>query len=171
MKKSVSLQSNRLEGSLPSQFGMLTGLSENFELFSNQLCGDIPSEVSILSDSVSLGYSIVTANSLGTWCPTSKPTSGPTTPLPSSSPSVSPFPSPLPSILPTSHDQIEDLKYLYNATSGPSWISNSGWMSGAPCDVSWYGLDCENGFVNRMVLDANNLTGSVPSQIGELTRL
>lgn len=61
---------------------------------------------------------------------------------------------------------------LYNATDGPNWNNNENWLS-APVK-SWFGI---NGFtpdgcnVTIIKLDDNNLSGSLPIEIGNLPEL
>ncbi|UFH56246.1 hypothetical protein [Spirosoma sp. KNUC1025] len=60
---------------------------------------------------------------------------------------------------------------LYNATDGPNWTNNSGWLTGdSPC--GWYGIVCQpNGRVIGLDLHNNNLTGSLPTTLPLLTKL
>ena len=71
---------DHLSGSIPSELGTMTGF-DTFWLYSNQLCDDIPSEVSALSSvgAFNSDLGIRTGNSLGTSCisPTPQPTGGP----------------------------------------------------------------------------------------------
>lgn len=70
--------------------------------------------------------------------------------------------------------ECEALISLYNSTSGDDWLDNSGWgLSGAPCDAAlgWYGVSCANGHVTGLTLPANNLTGTLPPELANLTQL
>ena len=60
---------------------------------------------------------------------------------------------------------------LYNATNGSNWKNNTNWLSKEAID-QWYGVstDCL-GRVIRLHLRGNQLTGSIPAQIGALTNL
>ncbi|MFD2571789.1 putative Ig domain-containing protein [Spirosoma soli] len=63
---------------------------------------------------------------------------------------------------------------LYNATNGPNWNNNTGWLSGCdPCTGNngnpWFGVFCLNGRVNRIILAANQLSGSIPASLSGLT--
>lgn len=63
------------------------------------------------------------------------------------------------------------LSVLYNATGGPGWTENDGWMSDAPLR-DWYGVATDtSGRVARLYLYANGLTGEIPAEIGNLTSL
>lgn len=63
---------------------------------------------------------------------------------------------------------------LYNATWGPYWYINTGWnVPGSPGDspCGWYGVTCENGRVTKLELAYNEMVGTIPSSIGNLTAL
>lgn len=59
---------------------------------------------------------------------------------------------------------------LYNATDGDNWTDNSYWMSGFPAS-SWYGITVADGHVTGVVLPSNNLRGSIPPEMGNLSHL
>ncbi len=68
------------------------------------------------------------------------------------------------------------LMALYNSTNGPNWNNNSGWVDGAQgveCDpCSWHGVTCNVwGRVTELKLQNNNLTGTIPPEIGQLDKL
>ncbi len=59
---------------------------------------------------------------------------------------------------------------LYNATNGPNWTNNTNWLTNAPvCD--WYGITVVDGKVEKLILENNNLTGVVPTDIDGLINL
>ena len=72
---------------------------------------------------------------------------------------------------------------LYNSTNGDSWTTNTGWKDGTlgalaedgfsppgtECD--WYGVNCSGSNINNISLRNNNLTGSIPPELGNLTNL
>ncbi len=59
---------------------------------------------------------------------------------------------------------------LYNGTTGASWTHRNGWLRNyTPC--SWYGVICDSGHVYELHLDGNNLTGGIPSTLGNLYSL
>jgi Leucine-rich repeat (LRR) protein len=60
---------------------------------------------------------------------------------------------------------------LYEATGGSGWSNDSGWGSGNP-DNSWYGVEVDgSGRLVRLDLSGNNLSGSLPKSIGNLSKL
>jgi len=66
--------------------------------------------------------------------------------------------------------EVQALEALYNRTNGPNWTDNTGWLtSDHPCD--WFGVYCANGHVTALDLSYNNLTGSLPPALGNLSEL
>jgi len=59
---------------------------------------------------------------------------------------------------------------LYQATGGDNWNDNSHWLSGYPA-YTWHGITVESGHVTGVVLPSNNLKGSIPPEIGNLSQL
>ena len=59
---------------------------------------------------------------------------------------------------------------IYDATDGDNWTDNTNWKSQEPVE-DWYGVTVENGVVTELDLEDNNLTGTLPSAIGDLTSL
>jgi len=72
----------------------------------------------------------------------------------------------------------EALIALYNSTNGDGWTDNSGWKS-PPLHTDgfsmpgtegmWFGITVENSHAKKITLFNNNLTGVLPTQIGNLT--
>lgn len=70
---------------------------------------------------------------------------------------------------------------LYNSTDGAKWTSNKGWDFSTPvisqnhsnngANPGWYGIQVTNGHVTQIYLNHNNLTGTIPLQIGNLSKL
>lgn len=58
---------------------------------------------------------------------------------------------------------------FYNSTSGPNWNNNSNWLTGTVS--TWYGVTVEEDRVVQLDLDHNNLQGTIPPQIGNLSNL
>ncbi|HIB85475.1 MAG TPA: hypothetical protein EYO59_13010, partial [Chromatiaceae bacterium] len=59
---------------------------------------------------------------------------------------------------------------LYTATSGANWTINSNWTAALPVS-SWYGVTVANGNVTRLDLGLNDLNGSLPIDLGDLSEL
>ena len=58
---------------------------------------------------------------------------------------------------------------LYNATNGKAWKNNTNWCSDKPIS-EWYGVKAK-GEVYEIDLSANNLSGIIPDEIGNLKGL
>ena len=60
---------------------------------------------------------------------------------------------------------------LYNATDGPNWEKSGNWLSDEPLS-EWYGITVDfTGRVTELELDANNLRGMLPAELGNLSKL
>ena len=59
---------------------------------------------------------------------------------------------------------------LYNATDGANWSNNTNWLTDNDLST-WYGVSAVNGKVERLFLSDNNLSGLIPSELGQLTNL
>ena len=67
-------------------------------------------------------------------------------------------------------DQCEALVALYNATDGANWTNNANWLrTNEPC--SWYGVNCVDGVLTELFLGGNQLTGTIPADLGNLANL
>lgn len=58
---------------------------------------------------------------------------------------------------------------LYNNTGGGGWANNTGWLDASA--ASWFGVGVAGGHVSHVYLNQNNLTGSLPSSLGNLTNM
>ena len=58
---------------------------------------------------------------------------------------------------------------LYNSTNGASWTSSTNWLAGPVS--TWQGITVSAGRVKEINLTANNLTGTLPVSIGNLSEL
>ena len=63
------------------------------------------------------------------------------------------------------------LAALYNATDGDRWNDNTNWLSSAPIG-QWYGVMTDSdGRVTSLKLHENDLSGTLPPELGDLTEL
>jgi Leucine-rich repeat (LRR) protein len=59
---------------------------------------------------------------------------------------------------------------LYNSTNGNSWTNKTGWLTGPA--RTWHGVTInEEGYVTAIDLFSNNLSGSLPTALGNLSQL
>ena len=60
---------------------------------------------------------------------------------------------------------------FHKATGGDAWGNNGGWLSDQPLDL-WYGVETDRwGYVRVLDLWDNDLTGSIPPELGQLASL
>ena len=59
---------------------------------------------------------------------------------------------------------------LYNATDGDNWTDNTNWLSEEPVDT-WFGIAVSGERVTGIQLYGNNLTGNIPEEIDDLSKL
>ncbi len=163
----IRLEWNQLSGSIPESLGNLSNLRQ-FYLTQNELCGDIPLSLMNLNISYKVYFRLqnnhLTASSpeLITWlndnaewgeqtaCPTSKFSCSDVTEIPKS--------------------ECEALVALYESTDGDNWKDNTGWKdTNTPC--SWQGIRCSGGYVITLALVYNQLTGTIPAELGNLGNL
>jgi len=65
---------------------------------------------------------------------------------------------------------------LYKATHGEGWTHHDGWLGPRGTECSWYGIACIHrreklGNVGFVRLHGNNLVGTIPTELGLLTKL
>ncbi len=66
--------------------------------------------------------------------------------------------------------ECEALVALYESTDGANWTNNTDWLAtNTPC--SWFGVTCSEGNITQLSLGSNQLNGSIPPEIGNLTLL
>ncbi|MCY3543602.1 MAG: hypothetical protein OXH22_06125 [Chloroflexi bacterium] len=158
---SLGLGGNNLTGEVPSEFGNLANLEE-LSLSNNLLTGSLPHSLTALKSLEEFAFH----HNDGLCAPADEPfqewllgvydvdgnTCG--VPLPSSN-----------------QDDIEALTALYNATNGDHWKRNRNWLTDVPVS-EWYGVvtDAE-GRVTHLYLSDNNLSGVIPSELGNVSNL
>ncbi len=60
---------------------------------------------------------------------------------------------------------------FYNATDGPNWVNDTNWLTDAPLG-DWHGVRTDaTGRVTELNLEENGLSGSMPSDLGQLAQL
>jgi Leucine-rich repeat (LRR) protein len=75
--------------------------------------------------------------------------------------------------------EFQALKALYDNTGGANWTNKTNWpvagswpaTATAAQMATWYGVTVVNGDVTRVVLNSNNLTGTLPAALSQLTQL
>jgi len=64
---------------------------------------------------------------------------------------------------------------VYEALGGNSWLIADGWRPGLSCDTMhqdrWHGTECAGGSIHRLELIANNIQGTLPTEIGAMPDL
>lgn len=76
-----------------------------------------------------------------------------------------------------SHVERQALIALYRATGGDQWTHHVGWLGPPGTECNWHGVECWSNLnpkpqqVTGINLMENNLVGSVPESIGQLTHL
>ncbi len=55
---------------------------------------------------------------------------------------------------------------FYNSTGGQNWNNNSGWLTGPVS--TWYGVTVQANRVKKIILNSNNLNGTLPPELGQL---
>jgi hypothetical protein len=66
--------------------------------------------------------------------------------------------------------ECEALLSLYDSTGGDQWERRRGWLGfGSPC--TWRGVFCAWGHVTEIHLSDNELTGSIPPELGNMSQL
>lgn len=59
---------------------------------------------------------------------------------------------------------------LYDTTNGDNWTNKQKWKESTSV-CQWKGITCKNGYVNQIQLINNQLSGTLPPQIGDFTQL
>ncbi len=66
--------------------------------------------------------------------------------------------------------QKDALIAIYNSTNGDNWNNNTNWLSAEPIST-WHGVTVTGNKVTKLDFYNNNLTGTLPPEIGNLTGL
>ena len=84
---------------------------------------------------------------------------------------ATPTPTPSPTGASTPDTDRAALAALYNATDGPNWTNITNWLSDASIG-EWHGVTADDdGRVVELWLNDNDLTGHIPTQLGNLSNL
>ena len=161
----LSLRSNNLAGPLPPALGDLSGLGI-LDLANNNLTGALPLSLANLQYLEQLyidnnaGLCASANAAFQAWLATVRDFRGDTC---------------ADGVPPTVSD--EDLREraalmaLYDATNGNNWTDSTNWGTDEPLD-HWHGVTASGGDrVERLNLNTNNLTGSIPPALGDLSNL
>ncbi len=82
-----------------------------------------------------------------------------------------PSPTAPPPVAPPESPDRPALEALYNATGGANWQDRSNWLTATDIGT-WHGVEADAaGYVTELSLPNNNLTGVIPAQLGDLSRL
>ncbi|MYC20281.1 MAG: SH3 domain-containing protein [Caldilineaceae bacterium SB0662_bin_25] len=170
------LWGNQLSGSIPSDLGNLTNLTR-LQLGGNKLSGTIPSE---LGNLINLEGLTLWGNELSGIVPPDLENLSGLTQLYLADNQLS-------GCLPEIWRDIEDsdlddvglqfcsdrdvLITLYEATDGDNWLENDNWLSSRPIG-EWFGVTVDDsGRVIGLYLSENELSGTIPPDLGYLTKL
>ena len=66
--------------------------------------------------------------------------------------------------------ECEALVALYNSTNGAGWLDNTNWLA-TNTPSNWFGVSVNSGYVTSLSLIYNQLNGSLPPELGNLTSL
>ena len=167
----LTLSTNQLSGSIPTALGDLSSLLYLF-LYSNALTGSIPSELGNLTSLIMLRLH---GNKLSGVIPTQLSNLTALTELRLDNNQLS---GSIPAFLPISIDVSSNPKLdrnilikLYDSTNGDNWTNKTGWNGIAGTECDWYGVTCSGGDLTELSLSSNNLVGTIPSGLGDLTTL
>ncbi len=68
-------------------------------------------------------------------------------------------------------DERSALINFYNSTNGKYWKDNSGWLDSIGTECGWVGIECKNDHISRIDLHNNQLNGTIPNTIGQLSNI
>ena len=73
----------------------------------------------------------------------------------------------------TDSTELAALRTLYVATNGPQWAKHANWGTGTTLAdaATWFGVQVDGGDVTALSLADNNLRGTLPARLGQLSGL
>ena len=155
---SLDLGSNQLNGEVPTELGDLSNLKLLF-ISGNELTGELPQGLTGLSLLESFrfhnnsGLCAPIDEAFQTWLQGIAAVQGS---------SCAP------------EDSLEDrevLVKLYDAMDGENWTNSTGWLTERPIR-EWHGvINDSSGRVTRLLLESNRLSGEIPKELGSLSNL
>ncbi len=151
--RDLTLRDAGFEGNLPPEMGNMAGL-EFMDLSNTRLSGPLPATFANLTVErfYHSGTGLCVPRSLAAWYESRDDTSDP-------------FP-----CIPETADR-DVLVEFYNTTGGPDWERNRNWVSDKSLNT-WEGITTDaEGYVTEIFLVWNNLTGKIPPELGNLSRL
>jgi len=151
----LDLAANGLSGQLPSQFGHLSAMAV-LKIGDNALTGRLPASLTSVPlrefNYADTELCTPTHASFGAWLNSITVHEGT-------------------GVECTALTDRDILGSLYRVTGGPNWRGSDNWLTDAPLR-DWYGVGVdESGRVTQLNLSYNNLTGPIPSELGQLTGL
>ena len=150
--RDLSLRDTGLSGSVPREMGGMTGL-EYMDVSNTALSGPLPQTFADLTVArfYHSGTGLCVPRSLAEWYARLS--------------SADPLP-----CIPETADR-DVLVSLYNETGGPEWRGQRNWLSERSLNT-WEGIVTdEEGYVTEVFIPWNNLTDSIPPDLGSLARL
>ena len=160
---SLWLRGNRLTGTVPPELGNLTQL-ENLLLDDNRLWGELPRSMTALTHL----YLFNSLNNSGLCAPDDAEFQEWLQTIP---PGFAQFHICIPESVTPDAGDLAVLTAFYNATDGDNWDDNTNWLSEQPLQY-WAGVTINSeGRVTRLSFVGNNLSGRIPSQLGNLSAL
>ena len=156
--QSLYLDDNRLSGKVPSELGNLSNLSW-LHLDGNQLTGEFPASFTrlarmhLLEFFSNAGLCAPVDDAIQAWLKSIDYVRGS---------SCAPM---------DSQEDRDVLVQFYKSTNGADWKIQSNWLSNRPIR-EWHGVaNDEKGNVTGIYLRGNQLTGSIPPELGSLSEL
>ena len=148
----LGLESNNLTGTIPPELGSLTNLAA-LNLAANQLTGTLPVSLTGPTGLESFGF----ADNAGLCAPTDG--------------TFQNWLQDIENVVGPNCSDGDILARFYRTNGGANWTNNTNWLSDRPLG-EWHGVTADaEGRVTGLLLKGNNLTGTIPSELGSLSSL